>query len=113
MLNLKFPQVKRFNRAAAAHLDAAKSLLDVCPEKVSSTLGHDVVYLSGYVVECSLKALFLTQHPQQKHKELVEWFREKLKHNLEWLKEELNKKGVNFPKEQNENLKRVRGRWVS
>lgn len=113
MLNLKFAEVKRFSRAAAAHLEAAQTLLGECPEKASSTRGHDVVYLCGYIVECSLKALLLTQHPRRKHEELVAWFREKVKHNLERLKEELTKKGVNFPKEQNENFKRVYSRWTS
>jgi HEPN domain-containing protein len=113
MLNLKFAEVKRFYRAAAAHLDAARKLLDTCPEKVSSVRGHDAVYLSGYVVECGLKALFLSQHPQRKHPELVDWFREKLKHNLELLAERLAKAGVNFPKEHKDNLKRVRTAWSS
>src|SRR4051794_6089757 len=113
MLNLKFPEVKRFYRAASAHLDAARALVGGCPEKSASTRGHDVVYLSGYVVECALKALLLHQHPQRKHQELVEWFREKLKHNLELLKEKLDKKGVNFTREHDENLKRVRTKWSS
>src|SRR6266568_5550173 len=113
MLDLKSPQVKRFFRAAAGHLDAAKSLLGACPEKGLSIRGHDVVYLAGYVVECSLKALFLMRYPRKKHQELVEWFKTDLKHNLERLMVELTRKGVNVPKDRYENLKRVRTNWFS
>lgn len=108
VLNVALPEVKRLYRAAAAHLDAARALLSQCPEKGLSTRGHEVVYLSGYVAECSLKALLLTQYPQREHAELVAWFKSDLKHNLEWLKEKLAEKGVNFPREQKENLRRLR-----
>lgn len=113
MLNVALPEVKRFYRAAAAHLDAARALLDRCPEKGLSTRGHEVVYLSGYVVECSLKALLLTQYPRKKHPELVEWFKTEVKHNLERLRAELIDKGVNFPKGQTADLKLVHSRWYS
>lgn len=114
MLNLRFSEVKRFIRAAAAHRDAASLLLKGSPANAISTRGHDVVYLSGYVVECSLKALYLNQHPQRQHQELVDWFRERLKHNLEWLARELLVKGVVIPRVQKENLNRiVRPNWYS
>ena len=113
MLNLKFPEVKRFHRAAATHLEAARELLDECPENAASLLGHDVVYLAGYVVECGLKALLLSQYPRREHEEVVEWFRTDVKHNLERLREELTKKGVNFPRDQLENLRQVHRRWWS
>lgn len=113
MLNVALPEVKRFYRAAAAHLDAARSLLGQCPEKGLSTRGHEVVYLSGYVVECSLKALLLTQYPRAKHPEIVGWFIAELKHNLERLAVELTRKGVNIPKRRHESLKRVRAQWYS
>jgi hypothetical protein len=113
MLNLKFTEVKRFYRAASAHLDAAQKLLSHCPERGTTTRGHEVVYISGYVVECVLKSLYLSQCPQRQHAEVIEWFRDKVKHNLEMLAQELSKVGVNIPKEQKENLKRVRTMWSS
>ncbi len=113
MLNRKFPEVRRFIRAAAAHLDAVRELLGTCPEKVSSTRGHDVVYLSGYVVECSLKALLLSRHPEAKHEELIERFKSEMKHDLEKLKRELSKKKVELPENQKENFKKVRPVWSS
>jgi len=111
MLNLAFPEVVRFYRAAAGHRVAARALLDHCPEQTASVLGHEAIYLSGYVVECSLKALLLTRFPRAKHPEVVGWFKRELKHDLERLKVELRKKGVGFPTVHVENLKRVRTVW--
>jgi hypothetical protein len=113
MLNLKFPEVRRFMRAALAHRDAARGLLGLCPPKGKSTRGHAVVYLCGYVVECSLKALLINHHPERKHGEVVAKFKDTLKHNLELIRSELIKKGTNFSKEQQENFKRVRRNWSS
>jgi HEPN domain-containing protein len=113
MLDLTFAQVKQFNRAAAAHLGAARTLLDACPERTSSTRGHEVVYLSGYVVECVLKALLLSRTPRKKHPAELKRLKEELGHNLEQLKNELSQKGVELPREQKENLKRVRPNWSS
>ena len=113
MLNLKYPEVRRFYRAAEAHRDAARLILDHCPERVTSTRGHQVVYLSGYVVECSLKALFLSAAPAKKHREIVGWFKAEVKHNLERLRVELSKCGVDFPRIQLEHLKWVRTNWYS
>jgi HEPN domain-containing protein len=113
MLNLKFTEVRRFHRAAEAHLDAARSLLACCPEKTSSTRGHEVVYLCGYVVECSLKALLLMQLPSKQHGSFVIWLKRELKHDLERLRVELITRGVNIPRIQHENFKRVRSSWYS
>jgi hypothetical protein len=113
MLNLKFPEVKRFYRAAEAHLDAARVLLAHCPKEGSSTRGHEVVYLSGYAVECSLKALLLTQSPRKQHQKVIEWFKTDLKHNLERLKVELTKKGIHVSNERSVHLKRVCNKWRS
>ena len=72
-----------------------------------------MVYLSGYVVECSLKALFLSQIPGKQHDEIVDWFRAEVKHNLERLRVELLKQGVIVPKDQLQHIKRVRSNWYS
>lgn len=113
MLNLKFAEVKRFNRAAAAHLDAVRSLLSQCPEKGTSTRGHDVVYLSGYIVECILKALLLSRTPEKQHEAFLKKLKEEIGHNLEKLKNELSQKGVELPREQKESFYRVRPVWYS
>lgn len=113
MLNRKFTEVRRFIRATDVHLDAARRLLAACPEKTSSTRAHDVIYLSGYVIECALKALLLSRYPEAKHKEMIERFKSAVKHDLEKLKRELSKKKVELPEKQQENLKRVRPVWSS
>lgn len=113
MLNRKFAEVRRFIRAADAHLDAATELLATCPEKATSTRGHEVVYLSGYVVECSLKALVLSRYPESKHEETIGRFKSEFKHDLEKLKRELGKKKVEFPKKRNEDFNRIRPVWSS
>jgi HEPN domain-containing protein len=114
VLNLRFKEVKRFIRAAAAHRDAAKQLLATCPEAATSTRGHDVVYLSGYVVECALKALYLSRRPEREHVEIQKWFREQIKHNLEGLAREIQDAGVVIPRLQKEKLLRVvRPNWFT
>ncbi len=113
MLNLKFPEVRRIYRAAVGHHDAARSLLGQCPEKTPSTRGHEVVYLSGYVAECSLKALLVSQFPRNKHSDVIERFKSEVKHNLERLRAELTTKGVHFPKNLQELLRRVHASWNS
>ncbi len=113
MLNRKFAEVRRFIRAADAHIDAARQLLAACPERTSSTRGHDVVYLSGYVIECSLKALLLSCYPEAKHEELIGRFKSDIKHDLEKVKYELSKKKVELPQEHKDHLKWVRQKWSS
>lgn len=113
MLDRSAPEVRRFTRAANAHCEAARQLLADCPQRSSSALAHEVIYLAGYVVECALKALLLTNTPRKKHEELVQRFKDKLKHNLELLKSELSQRGVELPGEHKENLKRVRSVWSS
>lgn len=100
-------------RAAAAHLDAARELLHACPAGKGSTRGHEVVYLCGYTVECSLKALLLSRYPAKTHPDHLVRFKEQIKHNLEMLRNELMEKGVNFAKDQNESLRHIRRKWSS
>ena len=61
-----------------------------------------------------MKALYLNRHPERRHAELIDWFREKLKHNLEWLAREFQDADVTIPKVQKERLYRVvRPNWYS
>ena len=113
MLNLHHPEVRRFYRAAVAHLDAASALLSQCPEVVASTRGHEVVYLCGYVIECSFKALLLSRTPLKKHQESISWFKRVLKHDLDLLKRELSRNGIDIPKAYAQDFNRVRSNWLS
>ena len=113
MLNLKFTEVKRFYYAAELHFDSAAALMKVFPSLGSSLRGHEIVYLAGYVVECSLKALYLSRCSARRHEEVVDWLKATIKHNLEKLKGELVKKGVAFPSEVMSHLKWVNTHWSS
>ena len=113
MLNLKYPEVRRFYRAAFGHLDAAGALLGLCPVATNSTRGHEVVYLCGYVVECSLKAVLMSRFPRSQHDEVAFWFKAEVKHKFDRLKVELVDKGVNIPAKLKEDLKRIHTNWNS
>jgi hypothetical protein len=113
MLDLNDPNVKLFHRAAAAHLDAAESLIDACSERSVSTRAQDAVYLAGYVVECGIKALLLSVTRRKDRKSMLEWFRAEAKHKLDVLRSELGRKGVEIPRKTINDFTRVRGVWSS
>ena len=113
MLRLDFPQVKRFNRAATMHLEAARLLLESCDQKASTVLATEVMYLSGYVVECVLKAVLLSNIPKSKHGAMIERFKTEIKHNLEKLKDAVAKKKIEMPRDKKEAFRRVCGVWSS
>ena len=69
---------KRFYRAAGQRLEDAAVLLDA-----ARTLA--AVYLSGYCVECMLKALILTQAGKDKKQEVLDSFRGSGAHNFDRL----------------------------
>lgn len=114
MLDLSSPDVKRFYRAATMHRAAAKVLLAACDPRSKDLLATEVIYLSGYVAECSLKALLLSRTTATKRTELVEdQFRSKRGHDLDWLKEQLHEVGVNMPRGAKEQHRRVWTVWRS
>ena len=113
MLNLKYPEVRRFYYAAELHFDSATELMKSFPRLGSSLRGHEIVYLAGYVVECALKALYLSRCSPRRHEEVVAWLKAEIKHNLEKLKSELVEKGVVFPSEVMRDLKWVKTHWSS
>ena len=51
------------------------------------------IYLAGYVVECMLKALLLSQIPKKRQPEVVEAFKSGRGHDLEWLSEQYHNAG--------------------
>lgn len=93
MLRMDWPQVKQFARAASMHRAAARHILEDCPEKSFSILATEVIYLSGYILECSLKALVLSNTPLKQHDKMIERFKTEIKHDLEKLRFVLHEKG--------------------
>jgi hypothetical protein len=58
---------------------------------------HAAIYLSGYAVECILKALLLTTTPTRERAAVLATFRGAIAHNIHWLREKLTQRGVKFP----------------
>lgn len=48
---------------------------------------HAAIYLTGYAVECILKALLLQSTPAGKRSEVLATFRGAIAHNIDWLRE--------------------------
>jgi hypothetical protein len=111
MINKNFPEAMRYYRAAAMHLEGATTIVKQCPSKSWSFLAHEATYLSGYVVECSFKALILNRTPPKKHAEVVEEFRLEVKHNLDKLRHLLSLKGVDLPATYRPMFVLVRSQW--
>lgn len=114
MIILGFPHAARFLRAAEMHREAARTSLAQCPRRSTSRLATEVIYLSGYVVECGLKAVLVSHTPLKQHERLMEEvLKGRIKHNLELLKDELIDKGIVWPLTRREQLRRVRSKWSS
>lgn len=94
-------------------MDGGAAVLARCPVDSWSVLAHEVIYLCGYVVECSFKALILTRTPPRKHGEQVEEFRTEVKHNLDKLRHLLSLKGVELPPSHRPRFVLVRSEWNS
>ena len=107
-----FPLVKGYIRAAEMHREAAATLLEASHGRLRSLLCTEVVYLSGYVVECSLKAYLLSHVPVKKHSERIEKFKAN-GHDLEKLLSWLAAKRRHLPDRQARNCRKVRGNWSS
>jgi HEPN domain-containing protein len=81
---------RRFQRVAKQRLDDARFLLGY--RNTAS------IYLAGYAVECTLKALLLSVTPASKVGKIVDTFRGERGHNLEWLKAQyIRHGGAAFP----------------
>ena len=107
-----FPLVKAFLRAAEMHRDAATGLIGLCRGQARSTLATEAVYLSGYVVECSLKAYLLSHIPPKQHREWIEKFK-KASHDLDQLVVWLVERKRKLPDRVLANYRIVRNFWTS
>jgi len=85
------PDIRKFHKAAIRRLEAAEVLLD-------NEITLEALYLAGYCLECSLKALILARTPQSRRREkLKDRFRGAAAHSLDWLVTELHKVRVDLP----------------
>ena len=84
-------EARRFYQSAWQRYEDAAFLLDA-----ERTTG--AVYLAGYAVECSMKALILSILPTKRRQEMVASFRGSRAHIFDWLKGQyLHGGGQPFP----------------
>jgi len=97
---------KSYRRAATQRLDVASFLLE------NSKYYLDALYLAGYVVECSLKALILERTPKSKWAAVCEEIGSGAKaHNLDFLEGILNRRQGSIPDETAESLEVIKREW--
>jgi HEPN domain-containing protein len=98
---------KSYRRAATQRLDVARFLLE------NSKYYLDALYLAGYVVECSLKALILERTPKSKWAAVCEEIGSGAKaHNLDFLAGILNRGQGSIPDEAAESLDVIKREWI-
>ena len=107
--------VRVFRRAAIAHEEAARLLLSHCSKGESSTLCGEVIYLSGYVAECALKAVAFSWTPDKQHSKLEASFKTPKGpgHDLEKLRSLLIRKGCPVPTAVREVVALLSTRWYT
>jgi HEPN domain-containing protein len=96
----KRTEALRFYRVAVQRYDDAGTLL-----KSGRTTG--AMYLSGYTVECALKAVLLANRPVSQQHKLLDLFSGKTAHDLEWLKQKIQDSGIRIPADVVKYLARV------
>ncbi len=91
----KTVEARRFYRVAFQRLDDGQVLLRKGVERYAAS-----IYLTGYAVECIMKAQILSASPVASHPLILrEQFRGSRAHDLFWLREILAQKGpFAFPK---------------
>lgn len=73
---------RRYYRVAYQRLDDGSALLDISRARAA-------IYMTGYAVECILKALLLVSTPAGQRSAVLETFRGAGSHNIDWLREQL------------------------
>ena len=105
--------VRLFRGAMLAHEEGARLLLSHCHKDSASRLCGEVIYLSGYVVECGLKAVLFSWTPVSRHGKLVEVMKSPKGsgHNLHLLWERVVRAGCPVPTKVTEAVAAMAGRW--
>jgi hypothetical protein len=91
---------RRYYRVAYQRLDDGSALLGISRPRAA-------VYLTGYSVECILKALLLARTPLGERAELLSTFRGAVGDNIEWLRQQLIRRIGRLPVEQNRHISLV------
>ena len=65
------------------------------------------IYLTGYAIECILKAMLLVHTPAGERPEILATFRGAVAHNIEWLRDRLVQRIGRLPVSQNRQVSLV------
>jgi HEPN domain-containing protein len=91
---------RRYYRVAYQRLDDGTALLEISRPRAA-------IYLTGYAVECILKALLLMSTPAGERAEVLATFRGAIAHNIEWLRARLIQRIGRLPVGENRHVSLV------
>jgi hypothetical protein len=105
--------VRVFRGAMLAHEEGARILLSHCRKGSASRLCGEVIYLSGYVAECGLKAALFSWTPVSRHSKLVESMKQAggPGHSLIRIRDLLVRTGCPVRPDVTDALAALAGRW--
>lgn len=88
---------RRYYRVAFQRLDDGNALLGISRPRAA-------IYLTGYAVECILKALLLMVTPEGQRPEVLATFRGAVAHNIDWLRGRLVQRVGRLPVNENRHV---------
>lgn len=91
---------RRYYRVAYQRYDDGAALLEISRPQAA-------IYLTGYAVECMLKALLLTSTPASGRAGILATFHGAIAHNIDWLREQLVRRIGRFPVSENRHVSLV------
>jgi hypothetical protein len=91
---------RRYYRVAYQRLDDGTALLGINRPRAA-------IYLTGYAVECILKALLLVSTPAGERPEVLATFRGAVAHNIDWLRDRLIQRIGGLPVTENRHVSLV------
>jgi hypothetical protein len=104
-----------YARAAEMHREASRTLILAMRGVARSLVGCEIVYLSGYIAECILKAVLISYTPVAKRSRMLEDMLNpnKIGHDLELIRRQLSLRNCHLPAEPMRSLRFVRSHWSS
>ena len=91
---------RRYYRVAFQRLDDGLALLEISRPRAA-------IYLTGYAIECILKALLLMSTPAGDRAEVLATFRGAVAHNIDWLRDRVIQRIGRLPVGENRYLSLV------
>jgi hypothetical protein len=91
---------RRYYRVAYQRLEDGAALLEISRPRAA-------IYLTGYAIECILKALLLISTPAGARAEVLASFRGAVAHNIDWLRDRVVQRIGRLPVAQNRQISLV------